>query len=60
VHAVRRNHPEQFDLLMNIQLKGPFFLTQQLLPLINDGGRIINISSGLTASACRATPPTRR
>jgi NAD(P)-dependent dehydrogenase (short-subunit alcohol dehydrogenase family) len=37
---------------MNIQLKGPFFLTQQLLPLINDGGRIINISSGLTASAC--------
>lgn len=39
--------PAQFDLLMNVQLKGPFFLTQQLLPLINDGGRIINISSGL-------------
>lgn len=39
---------EQFDLLMKVQFKGPFFLTQQLLPLINDGGRIINVSSGLT------------
>jgi NAD(P)-dependent dehydrogenase (short-subunit alcohol dehydrogenase family) len=37
----------QFDQLMNIHLKGPFFLTQKLLPLIKDGGRIINISSGL-------------
>ncbi|MFJ2686334.1 SDR family NAD(P)-dependent oxidoreductase [Pseudomonas sp. NPDC087342] len=37
----------QFDLLMNIHLKGPFFLTQQLLPLMNDGGRIVNVSSGL-------------
>jgi NAD(P)-dependent dehydrogenase (short-subunit alcohol dehydrogenase family) len=38
---------EQFDLLMNVHLKGPFFLTQQLLPLIADGGRILNVSSGL-------------
>lgn len=38
----------QFDQLMNIQLKGPFFLTQRLLPLIADQGRIINISTGLT------------
>ena len=37
----------QFDRLMNIHLKGPFFLTQKLLPLITDGGRIVNISSGL-------------
>lgn len=37
----------QFDLLMNIHLKGPFFLTQTLLPLIADGGRILNLSSGL-------------
>lgn len=38
----------QFDLLMNIHLKGPFFLTQNLLPLMADGGRILNVSSGLT------------
>ena len=38
---------EQFDELMNIHLKGVFFLTQKALPLINDGGRIINLSSGL-------------
>ena len=37
----------QFDELMNIHLKGTFFLTQKLLPLIADGGRIINVSSGL-------------
>jgi NAD(P)-dependent dehydrogenase (short-subunit alcohol dehydrogenase family) len=39
---------EQFDKLMNIHFKGTFFLTQKLLPLIKDGGRIVNISSGLT------------
>ena len=37
----------QFDLLMNLHFKGVFFLTQTLLPLINDGGRIVNVSSGL-------------
>jgi NAD(P)-dependent dehydrogenase (short-subunit alcohol dehydrogenase family) len=37
-----------FDRLMNIHLKGVFFLTQTLLPLIADGGRIVNLSSGLT------------
>ncbi|GAA4336865.1 SDR family oxidoreductase [Mucilaginibacter gynuensis] len=38
---------EQFDELQNIHLKGVFFLTQKALPLLNDGGGIINISSGL-------------
>ena len=38
----------QFDTMVNVHLKGSFFLTQKLLPLINDGGRIVNISSGLT------------
>ncbi|MBB3195965.1 SDR family NAD(P)-dependent oxidoreductase [Roseateles terrae] len=38
----------QFDELMNTHLKGPFFLTQALLPVIRDGGSILNISSGLT------------
>jgi len=37
----------QFDQLVAIHVKAPFFLTQKLLPLISDGGRIINISSGL-------------
>lgn len=38
----------EFDALMQVHLKGPFFLTQRLLPLLTDGGRILNISSGLT------------
>ena len=36
-----------FDEMMNIHLKAPFFLTQKLLPLMADGGRILNVSSGL-------------
>lgn len=39
---------EQMDTIYNIHYKGIFFLTQKLLPFINDGGGIINISSGLT------------
>ncbi len=42
---------EQFDDLMKVHLKGPFFLTQKLLPCIKDGGRILNISSGLARFA---------
>ncbi|PZL92456.1 short-chain dehydrogenase [Pantoea graminicola] len=38
----------EFDALMNVHFRGPYFLTQKLLPLIADGGRILNISSGLT------------
>ena len=38
---------DSFDRLFNIHVKGVFFLTQKLLPSINDGGRIVNISSGL-------------
>jgi NAD(P)-dependent dehydrogenase (short-subunit alcohol dehydrogenase family) len=37
-----------FDRLMNIHLKGVFFLTQSLLDTIADGGRIVNLSTGLT------------
>ncbi|WP_458071218.1 SDR family NAD(P)-dependent oxidoreductase [Rhodanobacter sp. BL-MT-08] len=36
-----------FDDLVNVHFKGVFFLTQKLLPLIANGGRIVNISSGL-------------
>jgi NAD(P)-dependent dehydrogenase (short-subunit alcohol dehydrogenase family) len=39
---------EDFNLLVNIHFKGVFFLTQKALGLINDGGRIINLSTGLT------------
>ena len=42
---------EQFDALMNIHFKGVFFLTQKALPLLNDGARIINISTGLARIA---------
>ena len=38
---------EDLDAIYNVHFKGVYFLTQKLLPLINDGGRIINISSGL-------------
>jgi NAD(P)-dependent dehydrogenase (short-subunit alcohol dehydrogenase family) len=41
----------QFDELVNVQFKGTFFLTQTLLPLIADGGRILNISTGLARFA---------
>jgi len=41
----------QFDQLMNIHFKGVFFLTQTLLPLIADRGRIVNLSSGLARFA---------
>ncbi|WP_312624614.1 SDR family oxidoreductase [Scandinavium sp.] len=38
----------QFDLLFDVHVKGVFFLTQSLLPILADGGRIVNFSSGLT------------
>lgn len=42
---------DQFDELVKIHFKGPFFLTQKLLPIIKDGGRILNVSSGLARFA---------
>ncbi|GBL57297.1 NAD(P)-dependent dehydrogenase (short-subunit alcohol dehydrogenase family) [Pseudomonas citronellolis] len=52
IHAAFAETTEaQFDQLLNIQLKGPFFLTQKLLPLLADGGRILNVSTGLTRFA---------
>ncbi len=41
----------QFDDLVNIHFKGVFFLAQKLLPLMRDGGRIVNISTGLARFA---------
>ncbi|PRC91773.1 SDR family oxidoreductase [Solimicrobium silvestre] len=52
IHAgIAETTEAQFDQLVNIQFKGVFFLTQKLLPLIADHGRIINISTGLTRFA---------
>jgi NAD(P)-dependent dehydrogenase (short-subunit alcohol dehydrogenase family) len=52
LHAAFADTSEaQFDEVMNIHLKGPFFLTQKALPLMADGGRIVNISSGLARFA---------
>lgn len=46
-NAIAETTEDEFDRLVNIHLKGVFFLTQRLLPLIADGGRIVNISTGL-------------
>ena len=42
---------EEFDSVCNVHFKGVFFLTQKLLPLIKDGGRIVNISTARTRTA---------
>ena len=42
---------EEFDSVCNVHFKGVFFLTQKLLPFINDGGRIVNISTARTRFA---------
>jgi NAD(P)-dependent dehydrogenase (short-subunit alcohol dehydrogenase family) len=48
LHAlINETSEEQFDETMNVHFKGVFFLTQKLLSYLNDGGGIVNISSGL-------------
>jgi NAD(P)-dependent dehydrogenase (short-subunit alcohol dehydrogenase family) len=42
---------EAFDQLYRALLKGPYFLTQKLLPLLTDGGAIVNTSSNSAMSA---------
>jgi NAD(P)-dependent dehydrogenase (short-subunit alcohol dehydrogenase family) len=46
--SIAETSEEVFDSMVNIHLKAPYFITQKLLPVISDGGSIINISSGLT------------
>ncbi|MGC4409406.1 SDR family oxidoreductase [Rhizobium rosettiformans] len=48
VAAFAETTEEQFDALVNVHFKGVYFLTQALLPLMAEGGRIVNLSSGLT------------
>ena len=52
LHAsIEQTTEEDFDSLFKVHVKAPYFLTQKLLPLLKDGGRIINVSSGLARFA---------
>ncbi|MEZ2445865.1 SDR family NAD(P)-dependent oxidoreductase [Chitinophaga sp. RCC_12] len=48
---IKDTTPEIFDQLVNVNFKGVFFLTQNLVPLMKEGGQVINISSGLARFA---------
>lgn len=48
---------EQFDDLFKVHLKGPFFLTQALLPLIEDGGHVVNVASATSRVATAGVAP---
>jgi len=48
---------EQFDGLFNVHLKGPFFLTQALLPLLGTGASIVNVTSATTRVATAGVAP---
>ncbi|WP_375489005.1 SDR family NAD(P)-dependent oxidoreductase [uncultured Jatrophihabitans sp.] len=55
--SIEETTEDDFDALYRVHLKGVFFLTQSLLPLLNDGGRIINLSSGLARFAFPGSAP---
>ncbi len=46
--SIEETTEEQFDSLINVHFKGVFFFSQAMLPLLADGGHIVNLSSGLT------------
>jgi NAD(P)-dependent dehydrogenase (short-subunit alcohol dehydrogenase family) len=54
-NPIEKTTEAELDSLYNVHFKGVFFLTQKLLPLIRDGGRIVNVSSGLTRFAIRGS-----
>jgi NAD(P)-dependent dehydrogenase (short-subunit alcohol dehydrogenase family) len=56
-NAFEKTTEEELDSLYNVHFKGVFFLTQKLLPLMNDGGRIVNVASGLTRIAIPGSAP---
>jgi NAD(P)-dependent dehydrogenase (short-subunit alcohol dehydrogenase family) len=55
--SIESTTEDDFDALYRVHLKGVFFLTQKLLPLMNDGGRIVNVSSGLARFAFPGSAP---
>jgi NAD(P)-dependent dehydrogenase (short-subunit alcohol dehydrogenase family) len=56
-NAFEQTTEEELDNLYKVNFKGVFFLTQKLLPLMSDGGRIVNISSGLTRFTIPGSSP---
>ena len=56
-NSVEKTTEEELDVLYQVHFKGVFLLTQKLLSLINDGGRIINVSSGLTRITIPGSAP---
>jgi NAD(P)-dependent dehydrogenase (short-subunit alcohol dehydrogenase family) len=57
VNPIETVTEEQFDSLFSVHLRGPFFLTQALLPLIRDGGAIVNLTSATTRVATVGVAP---
>ncbi|WP_214413323.1 SDR family NAD(P)-dependent oxidoreductase [Sphaerisporangium fuscum] len=49
--SIERTTPEEFDRLVALNMRAPFFIIQRALPLLSDGGRIVNISSADTRIA---------
>ena len=56
-NAIESVTDAEFDGLLNVHLKGPFFLTQALLPLMADGGHIVNLTSATTRVATPGAAP---
>lgn len=56
-NAIESVTEAEFDGLLNVHLKGPFFLTQALLPLLADGGHIVNLTSATTRVATPGAAP---
>src|ERR1700733_11149300 len=56
-NSIEKTTEDELDSLYNVHFKGVFFLTQRFLPLINDGGRIVNVSSGLTRITLPGSAP---
>ena len=56
-NSIEMTTEAELDAIYNVHFKGVFFLTQKLLPLINDGGRIVNVSTGLTRMIMPGSAP---
>ena len=57
VGSIEETTPEEFDRLIALNMRAPFFIIQRALPLLRDGGRIINISTALTRTSFPRSGP---